>query len=265
MNEIMLLKDLEIENVNTALVKKVSEMLPILAEQARNFDRHNSQTTLTMMSLTMLNGQSPFRMLRQILAEVEKRKAALYGAQESCAKTEEDIEKLNAKTEKSKLNIAHLIQMNQALLQTKNVANGTMKDIAILSDAYEAIKEKNNIGEWDESSFEKEEQAHHVRRGFEMLYRNIIQYGRGSEATLEYMQQYGVHVQLASTEVRGYIEVVQEMIEQGKEFTSLHLEDFLDEMRDKYKYCAEKVSERIFNKTSMTNQDYMRTNLKGKL
>ena len=68
-------------NINTHAVEKVNRFLPELDEKTRAFDRNNSQTTLSMMTLTMMTGQSPYRMMRQIMAEVEKRKGALVEAQ----------------------------------------------------------------------------------------------------------------------------------------------------------------------------------------
>ena len=41
----------------------------------------------------MLNGQCPYRLLRQVLAEIERRKEALIGAQITHAELVRDIEK----------------------------------------------------------------------------------------------------------------------------------------------------------------------------
>ncbi len=73
-------------NINEAAVERVSQYLPELDQKTKGFGSNNSQTTITMMTLTMLGGQSPYRMLRQILAEVEKRKGALSESQVSHAK-----------------------------------------------------------------------------------------------------------------------------------------------------------------------------------
>ena len=67
--------------INQNAVAKVNEFLPELDSKTKYFDRNNSQSTLSMMSITMLNGQSPMRMMRQVMAEVEKRKMALSEAQ----------------------------------------------------------------------------------------------------------------------------------------------------------------------------------------
>ena len=59
------------DKINAAAVAKVNKHLPELAEKTRAFDRQNSQTTLSLMTLTMMTGHSPYRMMRQIMAEVE--------------------------------------------------------------------------------------------------------------------------------------------------------------------------------------------------
>ena len=79
------------ENINQVAAARVAEKLPEIDQATRAFDRNNSATTLSMMTLTMLNGHSPHRMLRQITAEVEKRKMALAEAQVSHAEKRVEI------------------------------------------------------------------------------------------------------------------------------------------------------------------------------
>jgi len=240
------------------LQKRVSTGLPAIQNQTRVFDRKNSQTSLTLTSLTMLTGQSPMRMMRQVMAEIEKRQSALYEAQYSVAKLKSKLGKLlDRKDDLSKVEQAYAIKLQYSISMTENKANGSLKDIAILMDSYDSIKKTNNIDNWSETDFEQEEKAHHTRRGFELLYRNLIEYGRGKEASLEYLQQYGVHAQIAIAEVSGYITLVNELVARGDKITSLHLEDFLDEMKDKYSKNADEVSKRMFGTTDITNKKYM--------
>ena len=86
------------DRINAAAVAKVNACLPDIERKTRAFDRNNSQTTLTLMSLTMMNGHSPMRMMRQIMAEIEKRKMALAEAQVSHAELVQEIEKLENST-----------------------------------------------------------------------------------------------------------------------------------------------------------------------
>jgi len=247
-------------SINQIAVKKVNDYLPELEEKTRSFDRNNSQTTLSMMSITMLNGQSPMRMMRQVMAEAEKRKMALAEAQVNHAKKRKEIDKLEKLLEadpddpviEAKLRLAFV-----SISSLESKINGSFKDIATLIDSYNAIKEKNNIDDWDEEAFEREEKRHHVRRGFELMYRNLMDGGRASTATIEYMQQYGVHPQAGLTEVQGYIAHTANKIKRGEIPHSNELEEFLDQMGDKYYKNADATTERIYGKTEVFNTEYM--------
>jgi len=242
-------------NINTHAVEKVNKFLPELDEKTRAFDRKNSQTTLVLMSLTMLNGHSPYRMMRQIMAEVEKRKGALAEAQVNHAKHIKEIERLE-KSDDPVLQ-AKYRQRCVALSTMEQKINGSFKDIATLIDAYNNIKETNAIEEWDEVAFEKEEKRHHVRRCFELMYRNLFTSGTPSEAAIEYCQQYGVHPQVCMNEVSAYLKYTSERIANQDSPHANDLEEFLDEMGEKYYKNVDKTCERLFGKADFTNHDYM--------
>ena len=242
-------------NINAHAVEKVNRYLPELDEKTKAFDRKNSQTTLSMMTLTMMTGQSPYRMMRQIMAEVEKRKGALAEAQVNHAKHLKEIERLQDETDP--LLQAKYRKCCVTLSTMEQKINGSFKDIATLIDAYNNIKEANGIEDWDEVAFEKEEKKHHVRRAFELMYRNLFNTGRSSESTVEYCQQFGLHPQVCMTEVQGYLQYTAERI-QNKDYPHANdLEEFLDEMAEKYHTSPDKTSERLFGKADFATDDYM--------
>ena len=244
-------------NINEAAVEKVSQYLPELDTKTKAFGSQNSQTTISMMTLTMLGGQSPFRMLRQILAEVEKRKGALSESQVNHAKLVREIKKLEDQTD-DPVQAARYRKACVNITTLENKINGSFADLATLIEAYNNIKESQGISdEWDETSFEDAEKKHHVRRCFEMMYRNLLDGGRVQTSTIEYMQQFGVHPQICQKEVAGYIAYTQDRIEQGEVLHANDLEDFLDEMGDKYWEGADKTSERLFGKKNFANKDFM--------
>ena len=247
-------------NINEAAVEKVSQYLPELDSKTKAFGSQNTQTTITMMTLTMLGGQSPFRMLRQILAEVEKRKGALSESQVGHAKLVREIKKLERLTaeDDDPVLAAKYRKACVSITTLENKINGSFKDIATLIDAYNNIKETQGVSdEWDEEAFENEEKKHHVRRCFEMMYRNLLDGGRVQTSTIEYMQQFGVHPQICQKEVAGYIAYTGDRIEAGEVLHTNDLEDFLDEMGNKYWEGADKTSERLFGKKDFTNKDFM--------
>ena len=244
--------------INPQAVALVNEFLPELDEKTKFFDRNNSQSTLSMMSLTMLNGHSPHRMLRQVLAETEKRKMALAEAQVGHAKALKNIEKLQDKLFLDPDNNVVNAKLRAAFVSIEMMEskiNGSFKDIATLITAYNNLKENYGIEDWSEEEFEESEKKHHVRRGYELMYRNLMDGGRASTATIEYMQQYGVHPQVGFAEVQGYIAVVNELLSKQQIPHSNHLEEFLDAMAEKYYKEADKTTERIFGKTDITNKD----------
>ena len=247
--------EIQSSNINKAAVEKVSKYLPELDEKTRAFGSQNSQTTISMMTLTMLGGQSPFRMLRQIMAEVEKRKGALTESQVSHAKLVKEIKRLEDKTDP--VQQAQYRQKCVSIVTLENKINGSFKDIATLIDAYNNIKETQGITDWDEEAFEDAEKKHHVRRCFEMMYRNLLDGGRVQTSTIEYMQQFGVHPQICQKEVQGYINYTEDRIQGGEVLHANDLEDFLDEMGEKYWEGADKTSERLFGKKDFANKDFM--------
>ena len=246
--------------INPQAVALVNEFLPELDEKTKFFDRNNSQSTLSMMSLTMLNGHSPLRMLRQVLAETETRKMALAEAQVSHARALKNIDKLQEKVflqPENKIAQAKLRAAFVGIESMESKINGSFKDIATLITAYNNLKENYGIEDWTEEEFEESEKKHHVRRGFELMYRNLMDGGRASTSTIEYMQQYGVHPQVGFVEVQGYIAVVNELISKEQIPHSNHLEEFLDAMADKYYKESDKTTKRIFGKENITNSEIM--------
>lgn len=243
--------------LNQAAIEKVNAYLPELVDKTKSFiGRQNTQSTITMMTTTLLGGQSPYRMLRTILAEVESKKAALCLLQLNHAKQVTLIDKL--KDELDEISQARYKQAVVATVSTETQINNVLKEIATLIDTYNAIKEKNGIDDWDEVTFEASEKRHHVRRCFEMMYRNLISnIARAGEATLEYCQQYGIHPQVCKLEVEGYIKDVSARIDNGEMPHSNDLEDFLDAMANKYQANPDKTCERLFGKSSIANHDYM--------
>lgn len=243
------------DNINEKAVQRVTEYLPELIEKTKAFGSQNTQTTLSMMTLTMLGGQSPYRMLRQILAEIERRKGALSEGQVSHAKLVHEIERLEDKTDP--IQSAKYRQACVKIQELEQKINGGFKDMAILCDAYVNIKKTNGIEDWDEVAFEAEEKRHHVRRCFEMVYRNLVDSGRIGLAAMEYMQQFGVHAQTAKKEVIDYIQSIDFRINKGEVLHANDLEDFLDRMGEKYEKGADLTSERIFGKKNIANHDFM--------
>lgn len=244
------------KNTPILAIEKVVERLPELYEKTEAFSRNNSQTTLSMITMTMMTGQSPMRQIRQMLAEIERRKVALAEAQVEYEKLKEykpeaGVSK-NIGSSEERLNSFRLAQL-------ENKITGSIKDLATIIYSYDNLVKKHDINNWSEEDFEKSEVLHHVRRGFELLYRNIIEISRPRESTIEYLQQFGIHIQVALQEVNGYIITVENKIKNKEIPSSSHLEDFLDQMANKYSANAKEVAMRMYGTEKITNTDFMTT------
>lgn len=230
-------------------------------EEIKVFNRNNSQSTLTAMTVTMLNGQSPYRMVRQTLSEINTRMAALMEAQVKYEELTKELLDLEEKADKSAVDKAKIKLLKYSIDKTATLAKGAQVDISIMVEAKEAIEKNHNISNWTEADYEEAEKKHHIRRGFELLYRNLIELGRGKDASLEYLQQYGVHPQMALVEVKKYIQAVDEAVAKAMEDNNIMVSDdleiFLDNMSDKYKACADLATKRIYGVKDLTNLSLM--------
>lgn len=241
------------------VTRSIQKRLPEISHKTDAIGRSNSQTTLSLMSLTMLNGQSPHRIARQVLAEIERRRMALAEAQVEYAKLTSEQTETDPRPDVAEAE-ERLRAFNISQMEAK--VSGAIKDIAVLIAAYDGIAATHGINNWTEEDFERQEDWHHVRRGFELLYRNIIECGRGKEATIEYLQQFGVHIQVALHEVMGYITTIEEGIRAGQRPDASSLEDFLDAMAAKYRHCVAVATRRLFGADTVVRNDFM-TDVRG--
>ena len=211
-------------------VQRISEAMPEIGRAAKSFGRSNSQTTSRLMSLTMLTACSPYRVLRQCVAEIAKRQQALQEAvfnlkidqikMDRLRSTGDDLDAVEADR------IAVKIESSALYIE------GALKDIATFQDAYQQVRVANNIREdWDEADFEDAEVRHHTRTAFLHSYRDVMAGNRIGMGTLEYLEQFGIHPQVALQEAVAYYDSAAQL---GGDATAEHLHAWLDAMADKY-------------------------------
>ncbi len=228
-------------------MEKIAEFMPEINRAMNSFGRTNTQATNKLMTLTMLNGAgNPYRLLRQTLSEIDKKRSALKENTYRLKKTKIKLFKLeekyrNEKDDFDKQLIKLKIEQKQSQIQDSMLLiEGALKDIASFQDAYEQIRTHHNIPEnWDEKDMEEAEPAFHTRRAFELLYRDLIVNGRPGMGTIEYLSQFGIHVQTAELLTREYIQGMQKLIEEGKlptqESLDVHLDSMMETFKDSYK------------------------------
>jgi hypothetical protein len=216
-------------------IARIEANMPEIIRAKQSFGRTNSQTTAKLMSLTMLTSGSPYRVLRQCLAEIEKRYSALQETSFTIreAKIKSDILKKNYN---DPLALLEAEKEDLKIYNSKNYIEGALKDIAAFQDAYTQVRINNNIREdWDEKDFELAEIEHHMKTGFLHAYRDIMSNELLNVATIEYLHQFGIHPQVAFNETKKYIDSISEDLN----LDSSHLENWLKSMVQKYKHLYE--------------------------
>ena len=231
----MAIKDLVIpedfvQNLPTITPKKMAKISKRMVEidRANNTaGKRNTQNTIQLMSLTMLT-DAPYRRLRQILAQIEKKRSAVESAYWALRKG--NLAKKEWIEKGDELSMINLEEAEHGEERGKIYIDGALREIGVLQDAYEEIRKSNDIPElWDEEDAELDEIRHHVRQAFRQSHRDMILQGRISNGNAEYLEQYGIHVQTASRVIGDYIVGCEKMMDEEKIMPTIdHLYEFLD-------------------------------------
>ena len=208
-------------------MQKITERMVEIERANNSLGRRNTQTTNQLMTLTMLT-DSPYRRLRQIIAQIEKKRNALIGHYFKYQKLKIQIK--DWEEEDTELSNIEIIESKAGMETGKKYIEGALKEIGIFQDAYEEIRQNNNIPElWDEEDAEMDEIRHHIRQAFRQAHRDMILTGTITQGNAEYLEQYGIHLQTARNVIAKYIAECERLInEEGVMPNVDHLYEFLD-------------------------------------
>ena len=226
------------------------EKLAIISQKMVAIDRANNtagrsetQTTNQLMTLTMLT-DSPYRRLRQCLAQIEKKRGALDEQYFRMKKKQVLIKQWYEKGDE--MSVLKAQEAEHSLMRSKNYIDGAFKEIATFQCAYDEIREAHNIPDnWDERDAEEEEIDHHIKQAFRQAHREMVGTGCITSGNMEYLEQYGIHIQTATRLIADYIASEDEMIVKGQMPTVAHLYAFLDRMAETFHDAHKTVMQRI--------------------
>jgi len=227
-----------------------NEKLAIISQKMVAIDRANNtagrsetQTTNQLMTLTMLT-DSPYRRLRQCLAQIEKKRGALDEQYFRMKKKQVLIKQWYEKGDE--MSVLKAQEAEHSLMRSKNYIDGAFKEIATFQCAYDEIREAHNIPEnWDERDAEEAEIDHHIKQAFRQAHREMVGSGCITSGNMEYLEQYGIHIQTATRLIADYIASEDEMIAKGQMPTVAHLYAFLDRMAETFHDAHKTVMQRI--------------------
>jgi hypothetical protein len=221
----------------------IASKLPAIDRANHTAGRSQTQTTNQLMSLTMMT-DSPYRMMRQCLSQIEKKRGAL---EEFYFKMKKKAILIKQWYEKGdEMSVIKAQEAESQAFRQKDYIDGALKEIATFQCAYDEIRESHNIPEkWDERDAEIAEIDHHIKQAFRQAHRDVVQTGSITGGNMEYMEQYGIHIQTATKIIRDYVASEDKMISEGKMPTVEHLYAFLDSMAVQFNDAHKLVMKRI--------------------
>ena len=207
-------------------IAKINERMVEIDRANKTAGRRNTQTTNQLMTLTMMT-DSPYRRLRQCLAQIEDRRIAIEQNLYEMKRNEfREAEQIEQGDEESMLKVAY---GRHARERTMVYIDGALKELAVFQEAYEEIRKNNNIPIfWDEEDAENDEARHHIRQVFRQAFRDVTLTGQVSQGNAEYLEQYGIHLMTATAVLKTYIKHQQEQIDAGNYPTINTFYEFLD-------------------------------------
>lgn len=242
----------ELHTFDDTSLAKMSDSMVEINRVSNVFGRKNSQVTNKLMTLNMVQDSTPYRVMRQCVAEIEDRRGAvkenIFKLRRDKVHLEEKVARLavmRAESVDTYVVACQVIDIEELISSIEDsmiYLEGALKDVYSFQSAYEQIKVNKEIPDkWDEHDFEDNEIKSHVRFAFLLVYRNMTSTGRMDAGTLEYLHQFGIHPQQAWNEVNSY----NQSLTEGAEVSYEAFELWLDAMFVKYGECYKAVMARV--------------------
>ena len=207
--------------------KKVDLAISNVTETERIWNRSHSQWTWRHINLSYA---APMKNLRQISAEMTRKREALEEAKWNYMKNEIKLKQKEDRLAKEKDSLkAQLLEIDIAQLKS-GMANGmkyvegAMKDVLTLSNLYDDLKEK--YSDYNEEDFEKEEARSHLKRSLVQCLRDVRQSGRITKGEQEYLEQIGVNPGKITLDMLSFLDYEQKI----DDYTVRPMYEFLEDM-----------------------------------
>jgi hypothetical protein len=209
-----------------------------------------------------LSWHAPLKNMRQIAAEIARKKAALNEAKWRQVENEIKIRKITEELEKGaedgSLEYWREIELKIKLAKLKEgiaegivIIEGAMKDVLVLNDLYEQLKSK--VSNFSEADVEKEETKSHLKRALVQSIRDVRMVGHITKAEQEYIEQIGINPMKLQGLLRAYVE--NEAKSESWDISGLYefVDKLTDELVDNYKVDERRMNLQGFSTSILEN------------
>lgn len=246
---------------NTSLLvnsTKVDKAIQNVEELQNIWNHSHSQWTWKHLNLSY---HSPYKNMRQIAAEMAKKKAALNEAKWKHVEAEIKIRKIEEELQKEGLEYwrevelkVKLTKLKEGLAEGTSYIEGAMKDVLVLNELYEQLKQK--VSGFSEYDIEKEETKSHLKRSIVQCIRDVRQFGGISKGEQEYVEQIGVNPMKLQAVLRAYVE--NEAKQETWDVSGLYefVDKLADELADVYKVDVARMKLQGFDSNPIEDFSY---------
>jgi hypothetical protein len=246
---------------NTSLqvnAQKVDRAIQNVEELQSIWNHSHSQWTWKHLNLSY---HAPYKNMRQIAAEMARKKAALNEAKWRHVEAEIKIRKIEEELQKQGLDYwrevdlkVKLTKLKEGMAEGAMYIEGAMKDVLTLNALFEQLKSKiSNFSEYD---IEKEETKGHLKRSIVQCIRDVRQSGCISKGEQEYVEQIGVNPMKLQTVLRAYVE--NEAKQETWDVSGLYefVDVLADELADVYKVDVARMTLQGFSNEPIEEFSY---------
>ena len=227
------------------MIREIEQNAVEIQKTTNLFQKTQSQFMDNMLTVSHL---TPFRNVRQILAEMKKTRQALGEAYFNIEKKKIEKErKLNEieickeplTTKLLEVEVAEIDWQIQCIMEN---VGGAIRKLANYTEQYNSVIKQ--LPSLDEKTFEEQEEAYHIMKAFEQgITAARSRGGMIDEGNLIYLTQVGINGTQGQIEITRYLQTEMELVKVGAEPTHDMQLTWLQEMVYKFKGCSEKFAE----------------------
>lgn len=225
---------------NTFTPEKINSIvaeLPEIYRANRAFGRQKTQTSGALLTLSM-GGYGPYRILRQISAQIDSRvktlqstKFKLTGYQIKLRSKKKDLI-FDVSLEKRELIELGIERLEYQISSIVPYIEGAVKDIAMFQNWYKQVCHTHEIPDnWDEQDAESGELAHYIALAFNQ---GINEWGQLSVGTCNLLNQLGIDQVVARSKIMGFL---KQQVDNPSTDGILIQQRFLKDMIEEFKHC----------------------------